>query len=119
MSIVLPDPGPPSKALVEPPEEGRLERTVAALNARAIKAEIARDAWIGRWISRSFGYAPSRRSMLACAAWLEPFSTIKKTLCADAYGSLFTIRSTSRPTARSPSSARHGRRGWRGGRLGR
>ncbi len=43
MSAVLPDPGAPNAAFERPADHGRLERTVAALEARGFRAEIAAD----------------------------------------------------------------------------
>ncbi|HEY2788676.1 MAG TPA: lactate utilization protein [Gaiellales bacterium] len=43
MSAVLPDPGAPNADFERPADRGRLERTVAALQARGFRAEIAAD----------------------------------------------------------------------------
>jgi len=43
VSAVLPDPGAPNAAFEQPADRGRLERTVAALQARGFRAEIAAD----------------------------------------------------------------------------
>ena len=43
MSFVLPDPGPPNLEFERPAGRERLERTVAALEARGFRAEIAAD----------------------------------------------------------------------------
>jgi acyl-CoA hydrolase len=44
MSLVLPDPGAPNEEFAQPADRDRLERTVAALQARGFRAEIAEDS---------------------------------------------------------------------------
>jgi hypothetical protein len=48
VSAVLPDPGAPNAAFERPADRGRLERTVAALEARGFRAEIAADGAAAR-----------------------------------------------------------------------
>jgi hypothetical protein len=44
VSFVLPDPGAPNADFERPSDRGRLEQTVAALDARGFRAEIAPDS---------------------------------------------------------------------------
>jgi hypothetical protein len=43
MNMVLPDPGPPNLEFERPADRGRMERTVAALEARGFRAVVADD----------------------------------------------------------------------------
>jgi hypothetical protein len=42
------------------------------------------EAWLGRWMSRSFGQARCSRSTEAWPRWLLPLSTIQNTRRAEA-----------------------------------